>query len=439
MMKLRIKLALFNLLSKLVFTLLFLVVLPYLIERIGLLQVDNELIQKREQVIALISTIGIDPFITSETGNAFGSYNILKEEFISLEKVDLKEEANYIEVTQRLIEGEKITYRVLNYSLKIDENTYLLEIGKSLTSILLIQQNIKKIMLVFLVFIILITFLTDLQYTRQLLKPLDRITNKLKGISNPSIFDKNPVETTTLDFHNLDNALIELMEHIDQLFQKEKEITVNISHELLTPISVIRSKLENLLMQSDISPEISTKIEESLKTLHRLQSLVNSLLLIARIESRQYLRDESFSVNEVLREIISEIIPIAEDAGIIIKEEVDEDFIIKNANKSLIFSMFYNIVNNAVKNTPSQGEIVIKTTHGNNYMVIITDTGKGMTETQLKTLFSRFKSKTGNNADGLGIGLAIAKSIADFHNIEISVNSIITKCTSFSFKFPENS
>jgi signal transduction histidine kinase len=229
------------------------------------------------------------------------------------------------------------------------------------------------------------------------------------------------------------------MEHIDQLFQKEKEITVNISHELLTPISVIRSKLENLLMQSDISPEISTKIEESLKTLHRLQSLVNSLLLIARIESRQYLRDESFSVNEVLHEIISEIIPIAEDAGIIIKEEVDEDFIIKNANKSLIFSMFYNIVNNAVKNTPSQGEIVIKTTHGNNYMVIITDTGKGMTETQLKTLFSRFKSKTVNNADGLGIGLAIAKSIADFHNIEISVNSIIAKCTTFSFKFPENS
>ena len=438
-MKLRIKLALFNLLSKLVFTLLFIMVLPYLIEKIGLLQVDNELIQKREKVIALISKIGIEPFITSDTGNAFGSYNILKEEFISLEKVDVKEEANYIEVTQRLIEGEKITYRVLNYSLKIDENTYLLEIGKSLTSILLIQQNIKKIMLVFLVFIILITFLTDLQYTRLLLKPLDRITNKLKGISNPSIFDKIPVKTTTLDFHHLDNALIELMGHIDQLFQKEKEITVNISHELLTPVSVIRSKLENLLIQSDISPEISTKIEESLKTLHRLQSLVNSLLLIARIESQQYLRDESFSVNEVLHEIISEIIPIAADAGIIIKEEVDEDFIIKRANKSLIFSMFYNIVNNAVKNTPSHGEIVIKTMHENNYTVIITDTGKGMTEAQLKTLFSRFKSKTGNNADGLGIGLAIAKSIADFHNIEISVNSVITKSTSFSFKFPENS
>jgi signal transduction histidine kinase len=440
MIKLRMKLALFNLLSKLVFTILFLMFLPYLIERISLLQVDNELIQKREQVITLISKVGIEPFITSDSGNVFGSYNILKEEFISLERIDLKEDANYIEVSQRLIEGENITYRVLNYSFKVDGNTYLLAVGKSLNSILHTQKNIKIVMLLFLVFIILITFLTDLQYTRLLLRPLDIITNKLKGISNPSIFDKTPVRTTTSDFHHLDDALTELMRHIDQLFQNEKEITVNISHELLTPISVLRSKLENLLIRRDIDSDISTKIEESLKTLHRLQSLVNSLLLIARIESQQYLREESFSVTEVLHEIITEIVPIAEDAGIIIKEEVEKDFHITRANRSLIFSMFYNVVNNAVKNTPSHGEVLVKTTlHENNYVVTVTDTGKGMTEAQMSNLFSRFKTKVGNNVDSIGIGLAIAKSIADFHGIEILVNSIIMKSTSFSFRFPENS
>lgn len=414
--------------------------LPYLIERISLLQVDNELIQKREQVITLISKVGIEPFITSDSDNVFGSYNILKEEFISLERIDLKEDANYIEVSQRLIEGENITYRVLNYSFKVDGNTYLLAVGKSLNSILHTQKNIKIVMLLFLVFIILITFLTDLQYTRLLLRPLDIITNKLKGISNPSIFDKTPVRTTTSDFHHLDDALTELMRHIDQLFQNEKEITVNISHELLTPISVLRSKLENLLIRRDIGSDISTKIEESLKTLHRLQSLVNSLLLIARIESQQYLREESFSVAEVLHEIITEIVPIAEDAGIIIKEEVEKDFHIARANRSLIFSMFYNVVNNAVKNTPSHGEVLVKTILlDNNYVVTVTDTGKGMTEAQMSNLFSRFKTKVGNNVDSIGIGLAIAKSIADFHGIEILVNSVIMKSTSFSFRFPENS
>lgn len=440
MMKLRIKLALFNLLSKLVFTLLFLILMPYLIERINLIQVDNDLIQKREQVIILISKVGIEPFITSDTVNVFGSYNILKEEFISLERIDLKEDANYIEVSQRLIEGEDIAYRVLNYSFKVDGDTFLLEVGKSLSSILHTEKNIKKVMLVFLVFIILITFLTDLQYTRLLLWPLDIITNKLKGISNPSIFDKTPVRTTTSDFHHLDNALRELMAHIDQLFQKEKEITVNISHELLTPISVLRSKLENLLIQKDIETEISTKIEESLKTLHRLQSLVNSLLLIARIESRQYLREESFSVKEVLHEIISEINPIAEDTGISFKEEVAKDFQFDGANRSLIFSMFYNVVNNAVKNTLSGGEVHVKSFYrNNNFVVTISDTGSGMTEAQKDTLFSRFRTKLETNGNNTGIGLAISKSIADFHRIEISVDSIIQKGTSFSFSFPKSS
>jgi signal transduction histidine kinase len=439
-MKLRIKLALFNLLSKLVFTLLFLLIMPYLIDRINLLQVDNDLIQKREQVISLISKVGIEPFLTSDTSKAFGSYNILKEEFISLEKIDLKEDANYIDVSQRQIEGEDIEYRVLNYSIKVDGNTYLLEVGKSLSSILYTRNNIKKVMLVFLVFIILITFLTDLQYTRLLLKPLDIITRKLKEISNPSNFDKTAVKTSTSDFKKLDNALTELMGHIDQLFRQEKEITVNISHELLTPISVIRSKLENILLQENIDEKFSIKIEESLKTLHRLQRLVNSLLLIARIDSRQYLRNDSFPISEILREIITELSPITEDKGIVLKEEFVNDFIIKDANRSLIFSMFYNVVNNAVKNTPPGGSIVIKSNlmNGKN-LVTVTDTGKGINAAIMDTLFSRFRTSQEYGDKGTGIGLAITKSIADFHGIEIHVESILEKGSEFSFTFPENS
>jgi hypothetical protein len=134
MMKLQTKLALFNLLAKLVFSALFIGFLPLITERINTLQTDNELIKKRETVIKLISEVGIEPFITADTVNGFGSYNILKEEFINLEKVDLAEDWNFIEVTQRLIEGEAIDYRVLNYSFKVDGQTYLLEIGQSLSS-----------------------------------------------------------------------------------------------------------------------------------------------------------------------------------------------------------------------------------------------------------------------------------------------------------------
>jgi signal transduction histidine kinase len=293
-------------------------------------------------------------------------------------------------------------------------------------------------MLVFMVSIILITFLTDLQYTRVLLRPLDTITNKLKGISNPSIFDKTRLDTTTSDFQHLDNAIREMMDHIGNLFQKEKEITVNISHELLTPISVLRSKLENLLMQKDIDEKVANKIEESLKILHRLQSLVNSLLLIARIESRQYLKEESVSLKEVLNEIMNEIDPIAEDGGIMLKLEIKEDFKFEGANRPLLFSMFYNVVNNAVKNTPSGGEITISGYYmSRNFDVTISDTGIGMTDVQINSLFSRFKTQLEINSNNTGIGLAISKSIADFHGIEIKVSSEIKKGSIFTFVFPE--
>jgi len=440
MIRLKTKLALFNLLSKLVFTALFLIFLPWIIERINLRQVDKDLIQKREKTIDLISSIGIEPFINSDTTGTFGSFNILKEEYISLEKTDGSEEFNEILVSDRIIEDEVITYRVLNYTFQADGETYLLEIGKSLETITRGRESIYRIILGFLAFIIMITLATDLQYTRLILKPLEKITKKLREISSPAKFDMIPVKTNTSDFAALDKALIDLMVKIEDSFRKEKDITVNISHELMTPISVMRSKLENILIQKETGEETAIKIEESLKTLQRLQRLVNSLLMIARIESRQYLLEETVEVADLLAEITDELRPVAEDKKVELKEELNDKGSFAKANRSLLFSMFYNVINNAVKNTGQGGRITVGTTPGSGVLIAtISDSGRGMTKEQLDKLFSRFSSRRENDKDGTGIGLAIAKSIADLHGIEISVSSTPEKGTDFSFIFPENS
>lgn len=438
MIRLKTKLALFNLASKLAFTSVFLLLLPYIIERINLRQIDKDLVRKREHVIDLISKTGIEPFITSDSTEAFGSFNILKEEFISLERTGQEENLNFIEVTRRIIDDEEIEYRVLNYSFLVDGQMYLLEIGKSLSSIQEARRTISKMIILFLTVIILFTLLADLQYTHLVLRPLDKITGKLKGIAYPSLFDRSPVKTSTLDFYSLDKALRDLMDNINELFQKEKEITVNISHELLTPVSVIRSKLENLLLEENLDPGISDRIEESLKTLHRLQMLINSLLMIARIESHQYLREDNFTVKELLAEVMDEIRPIAEDKGVCMKDGMTFDLTFRNANRSLLYSMFYNVVNNAVKNTGEGGEIRVRTlTVDKRFIVTVEDTGRGMTEEQKSMLFQRFKSGSLNSENGTGIGLAIAKSIADFHDIGIKVSSDPGKGSAFSFIFPE--
>ncbi|MGQ9644893.1 MAG: sensor histidine kinase, partial [Ignavibacterium sp.] len=358
-MRLKIKLALFNLITKLAVTGLFVLILPYLTQRINLRQIDNSLVEKREKIISLIEEYGIEPFIEADSADAFGSYNILKEEYVSLERTEFNEEINLIEVSERLIENDIISYRVHKYSLLIDGKEYIIEIGKSLESILQTEKNIKKVILIFILFIIFITFITDFRYTQSLLKPLDRIMVKLKEISSPATFDRKPISTNTDDFRQLDKTLIELMNKLNDLFAKEKEISINISHELMTPVSVLRSKLENLLLKESLDYETEEKIEESLKTLQRLQMLIKSLLMIARIESQQFLKNEKVTINEILKEVIDELTLMADDKKIQIVQNLNDNIELQKANRSLLFSMFYNVINNSIKNTPEEGLVEI--------------------------------------------------------------------------------
>jgi signal transduction histidine kinase len=437
MMKLKHKLALFNMLSKLAISLLLVLMLPYVIERINLRQIDLDLIRKREQVIDMIMSVGIEPFISSDTADAFGSYNILKEEFVSLERMGSPDELNFIEVARRLIDDEEIDFRVLNYSLVIDGQPYLLEVGKSIESIALLRRNITRVMVLFIILIILITLFADYQFTNIILLPLDRITGKLKKTNDPLLFNRTPVATTTSDFNRLDEALNSMMKKIGELFSREKEITVNISHELMTPISVIRTKLENLLISGDINQDAAVRVEDSLRTLYRLQSLVNSLLMIARIEGSQYLKNDEVDIGEVLKEVANELEPMAEDKNIELLKSICGECIVKNGNKSLIFSMVYNIVNNSVRNTAAGGRIEISChNEGNACTLRISDTGKGLTEKQLAHLFERFKSRDQDSEQGTGIGLAITKAIADFHGISLHVESEKGRGTNFFFIFP---
>jgi len=236
----------------------------------------------------------------------------------------------------------------------------------------------------------------------------------------------------------LDTTIRDLMTKIGELFEKEKEITVNISHELMTPISVIQSKLENLLLRKDIDNAVSCQIEESLRTLHRLKTLVNSLLFIARIESRQYLKEDTFSIRELVKEVCDELAPIAADAEIAFDEDLKADHLFRGANRTLIFSMLFNVLNNAIKNSSEHQHIEIKTLHTNGrFSVIIADNGRGMTPGELGLLFARFRKKLSPDKDSTGIGLAITKSIADFHDTVISVTSKPGEGTRFTFLFPE--
>lgn len=294
--------------------------------------------------------------------------------------------------------------------------------------------------MIFILTVILLMLVSDLLFTERIVKPLKQIIRKLKKTSTPALFDQTPVKTGTSDFAQLDLTIRDIMKMMDALFSMEKEITVNISHELLTPVSVLRSRLENMLLQNRMDMETREKIEESLRTLYRLKTLINSLLLISRIESQQYIKEDSFKMTELLDQIIDELSPLASDKDILIEKNINENQHVSKANRALIFSMIYNVLNNAIQNTDCKGRISIDSSVKNRrFELSISDTGCGMDSEQLRNVFSRFRKKPAYNKERNGVGLTITKTVADFHNINLSIASKPGTGTKISFVFPENS
>lgn len=435
-MKLRYKLAVYNLFTKGVFVAIFLLLIPWLLERLNVYQTDLELIEQREEIMEAISVFGAEELLYSIQPESSPTFNFLQQEYISLVRADSDSLVNFIEISPQLVDGEIVDYRVLVYSFRVDGITYLLEIGKSLERIYRTEQNIRNITLVMLGLFVVIAFLTDTSMTRLLTQPLAAITQKLKNTKNPGQYDHNPVATTTYDFVYLDQTISDLMHQIEDLFAKEKEITSNISHELLTPISVVQSRLENLIEEEGLSDRHIEKISDSLRTLHRLKGIINSLLLIARVENKQFLKTDAFWINELIEELLEELSPIAQEKGINFVAKIETDHYFYAANRSLIFTLFFNILNNAVKfsEPEKQGAVEVESQRINNEFIIkIIDHGPGMSAEQAGEIFQRFRKRKSSN--GHGLGLAIAKRIADFHNIDIHVETQQGKGSTFYLIF----
>ncbi|HZI69062.1 MAG TPA: HAMP domain-containing sensor histidine kinase, partial [Hanamia sp.] len=269
-------------------------------------------------------------------------------------------------------------------------------------------------------------------------KPLTRIVNtKLRNRKFPFKEKLTPVKTSTVDFQILDRSLIELMEKIHEAFEKEREFTSNASHELMTPISILQSNAENLMMQEDISEEMQDKISQMMRTINRLKKIVHSLLYISRIENDQFVKNETVNVKKVTEEVMDELSYRLETKSIKFTNRVS--FVkVKQVNHDLFFQLLYNLINNAIRYNKENGSITLSDefVQDKEYKLIISDTGVGIKSEDLPGIFDRFKKSGKDKGEGYGLGLSIVKSIVSFHEFSITVNSEWEKGTSFIISIP---
>ncbi|TCD07068.1 HAMP domain-containing histidine kinase [Pedobacter frigidisoli] len=434
-MKLQVKFSLYNAVTKIAIILLLGAIILFSLDKLAYNQLDNRLIKKKNKIIKNLNDNEIDSLLNKE--QSFTDYNILKEEFIVLTDIPDSQTDSTAKVytEKREIEGDIEVYRILNYKFSYHTNWYNLEIGETMTTLQSIKNSIRFYMLIVLVAALLITLVADYTFSNFLLKPFYLIIDKkINRVDDPTHYNYENIPTTTADFKILDNSVNSLMRKINNLFALEKQFIANVSHELLTPISILSTRFENMLNTPNIPVEHENKIYSSLKTLNRLKVIINSLLLISKVENNQYLKTEEISLKQEIEDIYEDLEDRIADKSITYTSNIHEDFLFIG-NKALIHTLFINIINNAIKYNIDGGSLSIigKKDH-NRYILTVSDTGLGMTNELVKNAFDRFKRGNAEE-NGFGLGLAIVESIAKFHKIEIDIKSEENKGTSISLTF----
>ncbi len=436
-MKLLSKITLYTALSKTIIVLLFIWLLPGLIKDVTSEYTNHTLRVQKKKVLDNIQKRGIAYYFDGDS--SYGSYTMLKEEFISLELTGTQYTADSIFTDNRIVENDTLNYRLLDFTFQYKSKRYLLEIGKTVSAIDQYNRPLQKVALYTLTVLILVTLIVDLLFTRVLLRPLNMIIRtKLLNRQFPFKETISPVKTSTKDFRFLDESLIKLAAKIRETFEIEKEFTSNASHELLTPISILQNKMENFIMDQETCETSRERVVSMMTILNRLKKIVRALLFISRIENDQYAKVDEIEPNALVQEVFNELSDRIQLRKIHVIQSLSGSVKIGLVNRDLIFQLIYNIVNNAIRYNKEEGEIEIsdQTVDEASYKIDVRDTGIGIQKYDIEFIFDRFKKADKTGGDGNGLGLSIVQSIARYHNIRITVQSDYGKGSIFSIHFP---
>ncbi len=312
------------------------------------------------------------------------------------------------------IQKKYIPYRELSfYTADNQKQLYHVHFYKSLIeSDFLIEKVAMIVTLMVIIFLLAVYFLYR-YFFRQIWADFFITIDKIEqfDISSPEIIDFP--ESMIIEFNRLNDVLKKMTERILNDFKGLKEFTANLSHEIQTPLAVIKSKNE-LILQNENAPENLLKLSVDIQLqISRLSRLIKAISLLAKIDNRQFTNEQNVSFKDIIEHIIAGFQDIIELKSINLKINylANPDLLM---NKELAELMLLNLIKNAVNHNILNGKIVIEL---NKDKLLIKNTGKPAT-TNPEKFFARFV-KANPESESLGIGLSLVKKICDLYGFHI--------------------
>src|SRR5256885_2123790 len=276
------------------------------------------------------------------------------------------------------------------------------------------------------------------------LKPVESIVDEVEAITDGRSLHRRLAEPKSGDeLARLSTTLNAMLARLERSFISLRRFTADASHELKTPLTVLRSGVERAITHPRTPPEIFEVLEETLIEVNRMTEMVDSLLMLARAdEGRAPLHLEQLDLREIMAEVAETASILGEHAGVTVEVTMPAEPMMLAADHSRIRQLFMNLLTNATKYTPKGGNVWIESSQSDgNITLTVRDSGIGIAPGDLPLIFDRFwradaaRSRTGERP-GAGLGLAICKWIAEAHGGSIEAQSRPGRGTTFTVMLP---
>ena len=317
----------------------------------------------------------------------------------------------------------------------------VVQLGYSMESDTAFIAIFKRIFLVAMSVLILTAVLVGWFMARRALSGVEAVTRTARQISESDLGRRVPIMARHEEIDRLALTFNQMLDRIEKLVAGIREMGDNIAHDLKSPVARIRGMAELSLAQDNDDREELTLAGSTIEECDRLLDMINTMLLISKTDAGAGdLASESVDMSAVIRGAAALFAPLAEDSGVALNCDTQDDLIVYGDLRMLQRAMA-NLVDNAIKYTPATGAVDIRgyrdTTDAGNAVVSVSDNGIGMTPDDLTKIFDRFyRCDQSRATGGSGLGLSLVKSIALAHQGDIRVASTVGKGSVFTLVLP---